>query len=77
MPLYEYICRDCQTGFEALITTGNRDEGSACPQCGGEKVARKVSLMASHIVKSGRSGGSSEPFDCGASSCCGGSCGLE
>jgi putative FmdB family regulatory protein len=77
MPIYEYVCRDCSKDFEAIVASGKRDEGTACPECGGQKVARKISLMANPVVKSGKSGGSSEPFSCGAPSCCGGMCGIE
>jgi putative FmdB family regulatory protein len=77
MPLYEYVCRNCNSDFEALVAAGRRDEGTACPQCGGAKVARKISLMANPVVKTGKSGGSSEPFSCGAPSCCGGGCSLD
>jgi len=77
MPLYEYICRDCSTDFEALVSSSKRDEGDSCPKCGSQKVARKISLMANPVVKSGKSGGSSQPFACGAPSCCGGMCGPD
>lgn len=77
MPLYEYICRECGNDFEAIVASGKRDEGSSCPQCGDAKVARKISLMAHPVVKSGKSGGSSEPFSCGAPSCCGGGCAMD
>jgi putative FmdB family regulatory protein len=77
MPLYEYFCRNCQSDFETLVSAGKRDQGAACPQCGGAKVARKISLMAHPVVRSGKSGGSSEPFNCGAPSCCGGTCAMD
>jgi putative FmdB family regulatory protein len=75
MPIYEYVCRECRSDFEALVPASRRDEGAAaCPQCQSTKVARKISLVAGHVVKSGKSGGSPEPFSCGAPSCCGGGC---
>ena len=80
MPLYEYVCRACDTDFEALVSTGRRDSAdAACPQCGATKTARKISLMAQPVVKSGgRSGGASEPFGCGApGGCCGGACAMD
>ncbi len=76
MPLYEYLCRDCNADFEALVPASRRDGDSArCPQCGATKTARKISLTAKPVVKDG---GSSLPaFDCGApGGCCGGSCSL-
>ena len=78
MPIYEYVCRECQTDFEALLPASRRDDDpAACPQCQSKRVARKISLMAEHVVKSGKSGGSPAPFSCGAQSCCGGACGME
>ena len=75
MPIYEYVCRSCETDFEALLPSEQRDNGAAaCPKCTGTKVARKISLMANAVVKQGRSGGASEAFSCGAPACCGGGC---
>lgn len=78
MPLYEYTCRACHTDFERLIPASRRDAPeTACPHCGQSKVARKISLMAHPVV---RSGGSSVPanFDCGApGGCCGGACAID
>lgn len=74
MPLYEYVCRACHTDFEALLPASKRDAADmACPQCGAAKTARKISLTAQAVVKEG---GTTQPFNCGASGgCCGGSCG--
>ena len=77
MPLYEYVCRNCHTDFEALRPASQRDATeTACPHCGAAKTARKISLMAQSIVKeSGRSGEAPEAFNCGApGGCCGGAC---
>ncbi|MFO0879439.1 MAG: zinc ribbon domain-containing protein [Gemmataceae bacterium] len=43
MPLYEYVCQECQHPFEALVS---RDEEAACPQCQGHQLARQLSLPA-------------------------------
>jgi len=80
MPIYEYVCRACHADFEALSPAARRDDSlRACPQCGAAKTARKISLMAQPVIKaSGRSGGASEPFNCGSpGGCCGGSCASE
>jgi putative FmdB family regulatory protein len=81
MPLYEYICRDCDNNFEALVSAKQRDDGTAamCPECGSGKIARKVSLMANPIIKEHvRCGGSSTPFTCPNSANCGsGACGMD
>lgn len=76
MPLYEYVCRACNTDFETLVPASRRDAAdTACPQCGEAKTARKISLMARPIPSAG---GASQPFDCGApGGCCGGSCAMD
>lgn len=43
MPLYEYICQDCQHPFEALVFNGDEPE---CPTCHGRKLERQLSLPA-------------------------------
>ena len=76
MPLFEYVCRTCHKDFELLVSASQRDTPQqACPACGEHKIARKISLMAKPVV---RSGGTEAPaYDCGASGgCCGGACGL-
>lgn len=78
MPLYEYVCRDCHHDFEALTATSRRDAPeTACPTCGAARVARKISLVAHPVVKSGGRAASVD-FDCGApGGCCGGACSLD
>lgn len=43
MPLYEYKCRACSHGFEALVRTG---EIPVCPSCGSGDLERLLSLFA-------------------------------
>ncbi|MEP6765776.1 MAG: zinc ribbon domain-containing protein [Gemmatimonadaceae bacterium] len=41
MPIFDFVCQDCSTEFEALI------RGSAvakCPKCGSEKLERQLSM---------------------------------
>lgn len=43
MPIYEYICRDCDRHFETLV------QGSAkphCPSCASESLAKQLSVFA-------------------------------
>ncbi len=77
MPLYEYACRQCHADFEALVPAGRRDAADTpCPQCGATKIARKISLTAPAVVKSG--GSDAAAFDCGApGGCCGGACAMD
>ena len=45
MPLYEYKCLDCETGFDALRAMADADAPIACPKCGGEDTCRMISLF--------------------------------
>jgi len=43
MPIYEYICQDCQHQFETLVTG---DRQPACPQCRGGELEKQLSVFA-------------------------------
>lgn len=45
MPIFEYVCRDCQRRFETLVLPGER-EAPACPDCGGRDAQKLVSAGA-------------------------------
>jgi len=64
MPIFEYQCRKCEHDFEALVR--GADEKVACPQCGGRRVTKKLSLFAVSGVKSGKG---SACTSCAATSC--------
>jgi putative FmdB family regulatory protein len=48
MPLYEYICTDCRTKFDALRSIDNADAPIACQNCQGENTSRVLSLFFAH-----------------------------
>ena len=50
MPIYEYVCRDCRHGFEALLL-GSADVPT-CPRCGADGLERVLSAAA--IGRGGR-----------------------
>ena len=64
MPIFEYQCRKCEHDFEALVRRA--DEKVACPQCGGRRVTKKLSLFATSGVQSGKG---SACASCTATSC--------
>jgi putative FmdB family regulatory protein len=43
MPLFEYICRDCQHRFEVLVTV---DRVPGCPACRSRSLEKQVSVFA-------------------------------
>lgn len=70
MPIYEYICQNCEYEFEALRSMSHADLAMTCVKCGSENLKRKISVF---FAESGGSAvsGMSEP-SCG--SCAGGNC---
>jgi putative FmdB family regulatory protein len=43
MPIFEYVCRECDHAFEALVY-GN--EKASCPKCQSKKLAPQLSVFA-------------------------------
>jgi putative FmdB family regulatory protein len=50
MPIYEYICPNCNGRFQKLVQGFSDPIGLACPRCGSADVRRAISRVA--IVKS-------------------------
>ena len=70
MPIYEYVCKECEVVFEVLRSMNQADEPIDCASCGGKHTKRKLSVF---FAESGGKAvsGMSEPA-CG--SCAGGNC---
>src|SRR2546426_8674655 len=76
MPIYEYICEDCQTHFEKIVL--NKAQEIACPKCAGKKNAIQLSVFSSaNGSGNGASAKASGGFTGGGGGCCGGGCGLH
>ena len=43
MPIFEYICQDCEHEFEALVFGRDKAE---CPKCHSKKLAPQLSVFA-------------------------------
>ncbi|HPU93619.1 MAG TPA: zinc ribbon domain-containing protein [Candidatus Saccharicenans sp.] len=67
MPLYEYICLQCQHRFEALVKMNQAEV--VCPRCQSQQVKKLISSFG--IGGPGRrgKGGSSSCSSCSSSSC--------
>ena len=73
MPIYEYICEDCQTHFEKIVF--NKQQEIACPKCAGKRNAIQLSVFsAGNGSANGSSTKSSGGFSSGGGGCCGGGC---
>jgi putative FmdB family regulatory protein len=70
MPLYEYICLDCKTRFDALRSMKDADTPLPCTSCSSDHTSRLISLF--NAQSGGRVVAGSAPSGC--STCSGGSC---
>ncbi len=70
MPIYEFVCMECEHHFEELLRLD--DESPSCPECGSPKSNRQFSVFATHGTAEQPSFGGSS----GGGGCCGGSCGC-
>ena len=48
MPIYEYVCKKCETKFDHLARTMSASEGSKvkCPKCDSTETTRALSVFA-------------------------------
>jgi len=67
VPIYEYVCMECESHFEELVRSSGQEV--ACPDCESAKVAKQFSVFAAH-------GTAAQPSFGGGGGCCGGSCGC-
>jgi len=44
VPVYEYVCRRCSTGFEEIVFPG--DAAPVCPSCQAPDAERVLSVVA-------------------------------
>jgi putative FmdB family regulatory protein len=63
MPIFEYICKECDHHFEALVYGKEKAE---CPKCHATKLAPQLSVFA--VSAKGSSGTSASPSG-GCGSC--------
>jgi len=78
MPIYEYICEDCNEAFERLVPAARANV--SCPRCSSRNVTKRFSTFAP------RGGSSQASLPCGeggypacaaGESCPGGRCPLS
>ena len=54
MPIFEFVCNECEQNFEDLIFCSDI-KGVVCPVCGSEQVKKKMSTFSSKIGGDGAS----------------------
>ncbi len=67
MPIYEYVCADCNNKFEELVF--KNDEEVQCPKCNSKNTKKLMSLCRSRV--SGGNSLDSLSSSSGGSSCAG------
>jgi putative FmdB family regulatory protein len=63
MPLFEYVCKECDHQFEALVYGSQKAE---CPKCRSKKLQTQLSVFAVSAK-----GSASAPASMGACGSCG------
>ncbi len=71
MPIYEYICKDCDTRFDVLRSIKDADAPIMCKECESRNTTRAISVFFANSGGKALAGTSSGG---GCSSCAGGSC---
>jgi putative FmdB family regulatory protein len=52
MPVYDYICHDCNKSFETVLSLKEHDkEKISCPHCGGKNAEQEAAVFFAVIGK--------------------------
>ena len=62
MPIFEFVCTECDKSFEDLVFNLSKIDEVVCPTCGSGQVKKKMSTFAS------KPAGGVSSFSLGASS---------
>jgi putative FmdB family regulatory protein len=74
MPIYEYICMDCNKKFDALRSMSDADAPILCTNCQSEKTSRTISVFAAHSEGRVVAGAGNACNTCSTNNCS--SCGI-
>ncbi|NIS82281.1 MAG: zinc ribbon domain-containing protein [Anaerolineales bacterium] len=69
MPIYEYVCMDCDTRFDALRAMREADAPIQCAECDGVHTSRVISLFAAHSDSKVVAGSTSACTSCSTHAC--------
>ena len=61
MPIFEYVCKECDHQFEALVYGSNKAE---CPKCQSKKLSPQLSVFA--VSAKGSTSASAPSGSCGS-----------
>jgi len=63
MPIFEYVCKECDHEFEAIVMGGKKAE---CPKCHSHKLAPQLSVFAVSAKGSSSRASAAAPGACGS-----------
>lgn len=67
MPIYEYVCEECKSRFERIVTAKNGKP--ECPKCGSHRSTVQFSTFAAHTGNGAPTASSSTDESSGAGAC--------
>lgn len=65
MPIFEFVCEDCEEPFEELLRSASAVDEVTCPKCHSEQVRKQISTFAARVA--GKSSSSFAPSSTAAS----------
>ena len=75
MPIYEYLCEECKTRYERIVTAQNGKP--ECPRCGSKRSTIQFSTFAAHTGNGSASSSAAEESAGGSCGCTPSSCGCH
>jgi putative FmdB family regulatory protein len=45
MPIFDYVCHDCNQPFEVMLTLREHDKQVKCPKCGSTHVEQEITAF--------------------------------
>ena len=73
MPMYEFLCGSCEKDFETIVSSAQAADEVECPECGSQKVHKKLSLFAKSTSGAAASASTFSGYSAGGGGC-GGMC---
>jgi len=64
MPIYSYVCKDCDEKFDLLVGVTAEKEELKCKKCGSKNITKEISSFGV-----GKSSGSSSDSSCPSGTC--------
>jgi putative FmdB family regulatory protein len=80
MPIFEYQCKDCNSKYEILHKTSERNDEIICPDCHSKNHIKLISTFSAAFSSNSDFGSSCPDGSCGMNyggGCANGMCGLN